>query len=1089
MTSPKSARYSVSVPLTLRAAILLAARVFPNRASQEQAAWRRVVDLADAHFLATGQMHLWDGWPALAVRDQVRITRMLRQRPAVLASRAVFVTETASVLDSGEAVEFAPADGKEQVLVLPVGDEEALIDALLDELEDNAAKGQLLPKPAPPGSYVSDLRIKDALSPSGRVVDVFYDLDYQGPAAASVVQELGDAPVTDEVVIPFADLDKLAGRLDGLRGQDYRRKAVADIRRHARGRDGLEVGELLRVQAGPLRVFHAPTGMGKNVLSELVAVWGAGTGRVISLVVPQNAQVLATVYRLQQDLDDLKISAKVTPVVSPASMQELAEQTAGNPQDDADFRTWVYREMSYSCALTGHATTSSVAVDAWTPGQEPCDQLKPNGPKADKALACPWLGGCGKFRHHRAAASADILVTNHANFLTGHIHAPVAGRPAPGPRMTTEQLLLHRSHLVIIDEADALQAQAFDRAARQVLLAQDGAEHTPVRDLDSQFRRHCHRLPMSLEHFLRPLINHLVWLAESYVSHLVGGVIHPDRERRSMVVPRRWDGMFASRIFRLEAGERPTAQQMQAVNQLYKREGPLELADEVEGLAELREQLCSVTDLAGGSDRLTHATLKRIGEAFSAVTGETDEKRLCSLSLLAARRAYLEEMRSILHRIVGVAAPLQGAGISAGNGLVDALASHVPWRAAPYGPLGRALFAFSETFDPADRHQTALRLKSYVGDPHTHLAYLGEVTALAHTGTRRAVIGMSATAFMPYAPRHHLLPEPSWYVPDDVNGSLTVELQAGQDDGAGIVVSGTEGASRERAYTAMGRSVGQDLPAQLDAVAADPATAHRAYVLLAPTAYNAGPALARGMIEVGVAASEICVAVRPQDMGALERMPPGWVPIPSNRLEQFPHAVGRGLCRYLIAPMARVERGLNIVDRDGRSLLHVACLVNRPVPVMEDPPVLLSLVNSLAYRRRRPGPDPAAELERLRIAAGQTFDDIRSGQGYFKSLGEDVKLAVVAEILTRLIQLGGRTRRGGDPGRLRLLDAAFTHTAAHSTLPALLGQLRGKWQDEDHMPLIDAVYRTTMTDALLGLAEHPPPPDPRTRKRRPTSGE
>ncbi|MBB5940418.1 hypothetical protein [Streptomyces zagrosensis] len=710
------------------------------------------------------------------------------------------------------------------MLILPVGNEEALIDALLDALEGNAAKGQLLPKPAPPGSYVNDLRIRDPLSPSGRVVDVFYDLDYQGSPAPSVVQELGAAPVADEVVIPFAELDEIAGRLDELRGQDYRRKAVADIRRHARGSDGTDVGELLRVQAGPLRVFHAPTGMGKNVLSELVAVWCVKRGRVISLVVPQSAQVLATVYRLRQDLADLEISAQVTPVVSPASIQELAEQTAGNPHDDAAFRTWVYREMSYSCSLTGHATTSSEAVDAWTPGQEPCDQLKPNGPKADKAMACPWRGGCGKFRHHRAAASADILVTNQANFLTGHIHVPVTGRPAPGRRMTTKQLLLHRSHLVIIDEADVMQAQAFEQAARQVLLAQDGAEHTPVRDLDSQFRRHCHRLPMSLEQYLRPLINHLVWLAENYVSHLVGGVIHPDRERRSMVVPRRWDGMFASRIFKLEAGERPAEQQMRAVNQLYKREGPLELTDEVKGLAELRELLSSVTDLAGGLDRLTHVTLKRIGEAFSAITGEKDEKRLHSLALLEARRAYLEEMRSILHRIVGVAAPLQGAGIFAGNGLVDALASHVPWRAAPYGPLGRALFAFSETFDPADRHQTALRLKS-VGDPHAHLAYLGEVTALAHTGTRRAVIGMSATAFMPYAPRHHLLPEPTWYVPDDVNGSLTVELQAGQDDGAGTVVSGTEGASRERAYTAMGRSVGQGLPAQLDAVAADAATA------------------------------------------------------------------------------------------------------------------------------------------------------------------------------------------------------------------------------------------------------------------------
>ncbi|UWS69809.1 hypothetical protein [Streptomyces noursei] len=64
--------------------------------------------------------------------------------------------------------------------------------------------------------------------------------------------------------------------------------------------------------------------------------------------------------------------------------------------------------------------------------------------------------------------------------------------------------------------------------------------------------------------------------------HLVGGVIHPDQERRSMVVPRRWDGMFASRIFKLEAGERPTEQQMEAISQLYKQEGPLEFADEVE---------------------------------------------------------------------------------------------------------------------------------------------------------------------------------------------------------------------------------------------------------------------------------------------------------------------------------------------------------------------------------------------------------------------------------------------------------------------------------------------------------------------------
>ncbi|KOV50849.1 hypothetical protein ADL00_42605 [Streptomyces sp. AS58] len=1072
MTSASKGKHSVSSPLTVRTAVLLAARLFPNRAREDQAAWRHVVDLRDAHFLTTGQMHLWDAWPKLPDADQVRITRMLRQRPMFLASRTVFVDEAAALLTSGEATEFADTEGEYQVLVLASADPEARVDALLDELEHNAAKTSGFPEPAQPGSYVSDLRIRDALSPSGRIVDVVYHLDYKGTPAAAAVHTLGSAPELDEVTIPFAELESIAKRLDERRGQTYRRKAVADIRKYARGQDGAEVGEILRAAAGPLRVFHAPTGMGKNVLSELVALWCAQAGLVMSLVVPQSAQVLACVHRLRQDLNDLGVTAQVTPIISPASMQELAEQAASNPRDEPAYRSWVYREMSYSCPLTAHATVSSTAVDSWSPGQEPCDQLKANGPGKRTTYACPWRGTCGKFRHHRAAATANILVTNHANFLSGHIHTPLRGRPAPGRNMTTEQLLLHRSHLVIIDEVDALQALAFDRAARQVLLARDGTSNTPVRDLDAQFRQHCNRLDMSVEQHLRPLITHLMWLAESYVSHLVGGVIHPDRERRSMVVPRRWDGMIAARIFGLPPGERPSPQQMQAVSQLYRHEGPLEFADTVPGLAELRQLLSSITDLSGGLDRLNHATLKLIEDAFSAITGESDEKRLHPLALFSARRAYLEEMRSILHRIVSVAGPLQGAGISATNDLADAVASHVPWRAAPYGPMGRPLFAFSETFDPADRRQTALHLKSYVGDPHAHIAYLGDVTALAHTGTHRAVIGMSATAYMPYAPRHHILQKPSWYVPDDVNGSLTVQLQPGQDNGASIAVSGTDGEYRERSYEAMGRSIGRDLPPQLDAVAADPETAHRAYALLAPTAYDAGPAIARGMIAAGIAPSQICVAVRSKDMASYERNPPGWIPIPSDRLEQFPYGVGHGRCRYLIAPMARVERGLNIVDSQGRSLLHVACLVNRPVPVMEDPPVLLSVVNSIAYRRHRPGTDPAAELERLRLEAGHTFDDIRSGQGYFKTLGTDVKLAVVAEILTRLIQLGGRTRRGGDPGLLRLLDAAFTDTASHSTLPALLGQLRSEWTERGEMPLIDEIYRTTMTDALLGLAEH-----------------
>ena len=61
----------------------------------------------------------------------------------------------------------------------------------------------------------------------------------------------------------------------------------------------------------------------------------------------------------------------------------------------------------------------------------------------------------------------------------------------------TEEHLLRSAHLVLIDEVDALQAHAFDQAAKDVRLARYGAGANPVRDLDDQFRQHRSRLDRS----------------------------------------------------------------------------------------------------------------------------------------------------------------------------------------------------------------------------------------------------------------------------------------------------------------------------------------------------------------------------------------------------------------------------------------------------------------------------------------------------------------------------------------------------------------------------------------------------------------
>ncbi|MGW1916954.1 hypothetical protein ACWCQS_41305 [Streptomyces sp. NPDC002076] len=1087
---------SAAVPLVVRAAVLLAARLFPNRAAQEESGWRQMARLDDAHFLLSGHLSLWEQWPVLSEDDRLRVARLLRRRPASLAQRTVFLDEAAQVAAAGAGAEFAAADEDGLVVVMPAADSGTRIDDLLAEIDGHVARTARSRRrlPAGAGRYFSELRIPDPLSPSRRAVGVHYDLRVAQPGKTTAMV-LQDSAGLDDLRIPLDALEDLAGRLDAAYKEQHRAKAVADLREHLHHADGSALGEEFHAQAGTISVLHAPTGLGKNIASELIALWCARRGLTAAVVVPQNAQVMQAVARLRRDAKTLRKTDKeddgtrvpvVVPLISTRGMQKLAEDTAGNVHDDAEHRDWVFAEMSYSCALTAHAAPEARGVETWDPGNEPCDQLKDS---AGKTRCCPWRATCGKFRHHRAALGADIIVTNHTNFLIGRVHVPLADHGVERRDVTVEELLLRRAHVVMMDEVDALQAKAFDESAKSVLLARYGSASSPVRELEEQFSRHCLRLSREVEEYLHPKIKRLSWLAETYVSHLARGAITPDRERRRLVVPRRWDAMLAHRIFKLKPGDRPSEAHMRTVNRLFSKTGELEGAEEVEGLEELRAVLSSLTDLSDDGS-LSAATLAELADRFRTVTGDAPPEKtngdasseddgdappedVTDLVQYAARRAFLEKSREILRQIVGAAPALQGAGMTASNDLAEVLSSHVPWRAAPYGPLGRPLFAFSEHFNDQDLAATALTLKSFVGDPHSHISHLGDVTALAHGGRRRVVIGLSATAHMPRAPRHHLLTPPSWYVPDDVNGSLSAVLDKVQHkEGSWARVSGLRGQRREDAYREMGAALWPRLDAELAEVAADPARAHRAHVLVAFEAYHAGPLLAQGLVSAGAPAGEICVAVRPQDVPRYEKHPPGWVPVPADRLEQFPLHVGHGRCRFLLAPMARVERGLNIVDQGGRSLLHVACLVVRPVLVMEEPAVLLAMVNSLAYRDvPPPGDEPAVILEQLRLSGGRTFEEIRRGSHYFKDLGQDVKTAIVAEILTRLIQLGGRTRRGGDHGSLHLADAAFTETTADSTLPHLLHTLRTQWQRRGEWDLIDRIYRSTL-DILLSLADH-----------------
>jgi hypothetical protein len=381
------------------------------------------------------------------------------------------------------------------------------------------------------------------------------------------------------------------------------------------------------------------------------------------------------------------------------------------------------------------------------------------------------------------------------------------------------------------------------------------------------------------------------------------------------------------------------------------------------------------------------------------------------------------------------------------------------WRSAPYGPLGAPVFGFGAVHDTEHKQRTELHLTSFTGDPHASIVQLGETTALAHCGQRRIIMGFSATAYMPGGTMHHLIVEPTWYVPDDITGRLIIrKLVLTDEDNNPIQISGTADLDRDRAHHTMGRSLWKHASQQLRKLASNPQSAHRARMLIAVTSYQGGQQLAEGMIGAGANPEDIAVATRADEIDNPMRRRPVWCEIASGSLARFGQ---HPTAKILIAPLAVAERGLNMVDRQGRSLVGQVILAVRPIPVMDEPAQLLALISGRAYSDDDPSAEPAERLKKLSFAATRVREELFRSHHYFQSLPDQVRRSIVAEMLIGIIQLGGRVRRGGDTGYIYLADYAFYDKRGKSDLPRLINELVTEWTDNQQLALIQAVYGNT----------------------------
>jgi hypothetical protein len=1049
--------------LVVGGALALARHHFP----QEDGTSRPTVAVADAHFLLSGQMEAWQAWPHLPERERLQIARLLRDRPVQLANRHAFATAVQQLLAVGGLPGFRPADDDDQVLTELGVAAQAYADENLAALEARRRRlgGERPVRYAKSGEYVTELRAAPGGAPWAHEVAARYRLNLAIEPQPADPPDIGTAAEGDMVELTQDELRTTAAELDATKDcRHYGQSVNALLDRLRSDTDG-PLGQVLRIDPGLLRLIVAPTGLGKSVLVEVMACCLARRGLVLTVLVPTNAMAVALARTLEADFAALAIPREVTPLVSPDAMQHLAETTAGRAPAGDQHAAWVYERLAYGCALPAAASTEE-QVDTWQPGTEPCVDLRPASTEGRPGPrhVCPWRDGCGKFRLVRAACRASVIVTTHGNFLAGRLRIPVRADGIIDHAMPVEELLVRRSHLVIIDEVDAFQAHAISRSARGLLLDHRSKPDTPLKRLDAEFSNASSRLDQQVEANVRAALLHTRYLAEAYNSNLARGRFVPltrGRSRRNLrldrwLVPRRWDAALAARLCGLDEGTLVTDEHMAVLQSLFPDGNATRTPSWLEPA---RAALFAVASNTGDD---TFVDCRRLLVETLEERVEDEETRIWMVDRLL-RRAYLERIRSLLFRFVYNAAQLQASGVTAAREVAEAMAPHATWRAAPFGPLGRLLFAFTEHYDDTRPHDTRLRVSGFGGDPHLFTTTIGELTALARIGRRRAVLGLSATAFLPGAPHHHVHTRPTWYVSDDQGSGIRVEASPVSDDERQqIRISGTYGPRRREALLKLGILLWKKrLEPALRDLAAAPGTAHRSRVLVATTSYQGTRDLIEGIARAQVPAGDLCLAVRPDDRALGPRSTGQWTELPADRLEEFGTTVD---ARVLVAPLARVARGLNIVDPAGRSRIGSIWLVVRPIPLMDEPAELLAHVNARAHTETTASSDPAAVIDIRRQIAGRHYDELFTSSPFFRSLPKETRLAITAETLIGLIQLAGRARRGGELGVIHLVDHAFLDPSGKSDLPRLIRDLRAHWTANRDLDLVRTLYGQTLEE-------------------------
>jgi hypothetical protein len=445
----------------------------------------------------------------------------------------------------------------------------------------------------------------------------------------------------------------------------------------------------------------------------------------------------------------------------------------------------------------------------------------------------------------------------------------------------------------------------------------------------------------------------------------------------------------------------------------------------------------------------------------------TEKKRRAELVTQMILKAWFAALQHHGRELQGEASRLRSVDLPSAREFADGLAAFALKGPFPYGPLGYALvgFRFSGLTDPEG--STELSLQTITGDPHAYTAQLGGIVALTLCGHERIVLGLSATAFFPGAVREHVHSPLTWWMTDAAEDAIAVRdgrVLRGSDY---IQISGLPKQAKRGELVDMGERLYEThlAPLLADMRHKDP---DRARVALAVNSYEQCLDLARGITRAVGYRDGLCVAVPSEPVRRAVLL--GQAPLPrgvktltADEFEDFP-AHGD----ILIAPMARITRGLNIVIGI-RSALSAIFLCVRPLALMSDPAEMFASVNAAGHTGIEPSKRPAQTLAGARQCSRDRLYLVLRAAPHFRTQDDVLQEEVVAGVIVDLIQLAGRARRGGTDMRLFLVDHAIHDQSWRSDMATIIRRMYAGWPDGTRADM-ESVYGSALTSLLKDVA-------------------